>query len=216
MDMKESASEKQESLANKSWNLAGRIVQCCTIGKLREFFKTLIAMQRNAAVVLLVFFLYKTGEALLEPSVKLYLYEKTCIEQLSNDPLICRHLNVNSELERLAQRTASSYIMWYRVLLNVPAILLSLLIGAWSDRFGRKLPMMLPCIGSMTCVFLYLFSMIDGAPTFPLVLIGATINGTFFTILFIGYSFSSKLFKNLSWKLFKKLFLETFLQTFPG
>ena len=95
-------------------------------------------MTRNHLGVLLVFFLYKTGEFLLEPVVKLYLYREVCRSEVSNDAARCKDLGNDPQLEDEVQERASTLLMWYRILQNAPAIALSLVSGSWSDQVGRK------------------------------------------------------------------------------
>lgn len=95
-------------------------------------------MTRNHLGVLLVFFLYKTGEFLLEPIVKLYLYREVCYSEVSNDASRCNAVGTDPKLEDEVQERASTLIMWYRILQNAPAIALSLVSGSWSDQIGRK------------------------------------------------------------------------------
>ena len=54
-----------------------------------------------------------------------------------------------------------------------------LFCGSWSDRIGRKIPIILPCFGCIISVILYMISMVVDSPSMPFVLIGATINGMF-------------------------------------
>ena len=68
--------------------------------------------------------------------------------------------------------------MLYKILVNMPAIVLGLFCGAWSDQVGRKLPIALPCLGTVIAGLFYLMSMIIGHAE-VCILIGATIRGVF-------------------------------------
>lgn len=88
-----------------------------------------------------IFFLFKIADSFLEPTTRLYLY-KTVSELESGE-------------ERPTQRLAAYYLTGYKVLVNLPAVLLGLFCGAWSDRIGRRLPLMLSCYGTiLTCLLL--------------------------------------------------------------
>jgi len=124
-----------------------------------------------------IFFLFKIGEAMLDPVVRLYIYHTTCHELYGNET--CRKLDENQDIELIIQSTVANYIMGYKVLLNLPAILLGLFCGSWSDKVGRKLPVMLPCVGTIIAVILFLTSMIPGVPTILFVLLGGAVRGAF-------------------------------------
>ena len=59
-------------------------------------------------------------------------------------------------------------------------MILSLFAGAWCDHVGRKIPVVLPCFGTILAVLLYMLSMVCGPDAMlPLVLVGASIRGIF-------------------------------------
>lgn len=39
---------------------------------------------------------------------------------------------------------------------NLPAVLYVLVLGSWSDKYGRKLPMLLPFVGSFLATVIYM------------------------------------------------------------
>lgn len=125
-----------------------------------------------------VFFLYKMGESILEPAVKLYLYQGVCIDEFPENLTICESLHKHPKEEDYIQGISALYIMYYKILLNLPAIVLGLFCGAWSDRVGRKLPIMLPCVGSVLASCLYILSGVN-KDSLVFVLAGATVNGIF-------------------------------------
>ncbi|KAK2150370.1 hypothetical protein LSH36_408g00027 [Paralvinella palmiformis] len=127
----------------------------------------------------IIFFLFKVSESMLEPSVRLYIYEAVCLQEV-NSHHRCRFLDRYPQYEHLIQSKAAQYLMYYKILLNIPAVLLVLLCGAWSDRSGRKLPVMLTCFGAMVAVLMYMLSSHVGGGKgafLPLILLGAGIRG---------------------------------------
>jgi len=124
-----------------------------------------------------IFFLFKIGEAMLDPVVRLYIYHSTCQELYGLET--CRKLDEHEDIELAVQNSVASSIMYYKVLLNLPAILLGLFCGSWSDKVGRKLPVMLPCVGTIISVVFFLASMIPAVPTILFVLLGGAIRGAF-------------------------------------
>ena len=77
------------------------------------------------------------------------------------------------------QEKSSSYIIAYKCLLNVPALFLGLLCGAWSDSVGRRPPVLFTCMGSAISLILFLASTYTREYFLPLILIGALIGGCF-------------------------------------
>lgn len=67
--------------------------------------------------------------------------------------------------------------MYYRILLNVPAIVLSMFCGSYSDKYGRKPIILFPCFGSMLAVILYGTSNLVSAYRIPLIIGGAAMQG---------------------------------------
>ncbi len=130
----------------------------------------------------ILFFLFKISEAMLEPSIRLFIYETVCLQD--HDPSTCAKLNAHPEEEALVQTRAASLIMYYKMLINLPAILLVLFCGAWSDRCGRKLPVMLTCAGGVLAVLLYMMCawlQYEGVREeyLLLILVGAAVRGAF-------------------------------------
>jgi PCFT/HCP family folate transporter-like MFS transporter 1/3 len=136
-------------------------------------------IESGGFVAELVFLLYKTAESLSEPTVKLFLYQEICLDEYSIENEICYHLKNHPVEESHVQQLAANYIMYYKILLNLPAIILGLFCGAWSDRVGRKLPMILPCLGAIFAVLIYMLGMLPTWSTLPFILIGAAVNGMF-------------------------------------
>jgi len=46
----------------------------------------------------------------------------------------------------------------YKLVINLPAVLLLLFCGAWSDRVGRKLPVVLSSFGTVIAVIFFMIS----------------------------------------------------------
>lgn len=129
----------------------------------------------------IVFFLFKIGESMLEPTVRLYLYQGVCLRYYGNDTS-CSNLSSYPERENLIQVAAANYIIAYKFLMNFPAIVLGFFCGAWSDAIGRKIPVLLTLVASVLAGILYLFSMATSeteGPIIALVLLGAAVRGGF-------------------------------------
>ncbi|KAH3891834.1 proton-coupled folate transporter-like [Dreissena polymorpha] len=126
-----------------------------------------------------VFFLYKSGESMLDASTRPYIVKVVCHKNFQANDSLCKNLDMFPEVEDKVQAEAGTYLIYYRILVNFPAIFLGLFCGAWSDKYGRKIPMILPSLGSVFSVLFYMMSLssIDNAIVF--VLLGAFIQGSF-------------------------------------
>lgn len=124
-----------------------------------------------------VFFLYKTGESMLDATIRPYIVDTVCTVNYPQNSTICENLDLFPDEENMVQKEASHYVMYYRILVNVPAIFLGLFCGAWSDQFGRKIPMMIPSLGSVLAVLLYMISLVSFPNVLGLVLAGAALQG---------------------------------------
>ena len=130
-------------------------------------------------VVDLVFFLYKTGESMLDATIRPYIVRTVCREQFPSNQSICINIGSYPVLEDYVQSVSASYLIYYRILVNVPAVVLGLLCGTYSDKYGRKIPIMLPSLGSVFAVLMYMISMQFVDIRMTLILCGAGLQGIF-------------------------------------
>ena len=99
-----------------------------------------------------VLFVFMLCTFLKLPVNQQLIFRKSCI-QLYNKPF-CAH-NFTSkgcgeslnEQENAVQKSSSQWIFYNTVAYSVPSIVSSLLLGSWSDKFGRKVAILLPLVG---------------------------------------------------------------------
>lgn len=134
-------------------------------------------------VVDLIFFLYKTGESMLDATTRPYLVRAVCYEifkdEKGKNETTCMNLNEYPVLEDYIQSQSANYLVYFRLLLNIPAIALSLFCGSYSDRYGRKIPILLPSLGSVFAVLLYMTSNLVPEHRIALILGGSAVQGFF-------------------------------------
>ncbi|KAK3084132.1 hypothetical protein FSP39_010770 [Pinctada imbricata] len=133
----------------------------------------------NFLMVDLIFFLYKTGESMLDATIRPYIVRTVCREVFPANETTCINLDSYPVLEDYVQSVSASYLIYYRILVNIPAVILGLLCGTYSDRYGRKIPIMLPSLGSVFAVLLYMCSLVTPDARMVLILAGAGIQGMF-------------------------------------
>jgi len=130
-------------------------------------------------VVEFLFFFYKTGESMLDATTRPYIVRAVCQETFPDNASICQNIDMFPEKEDEVQLMAANYLMYYRLLMTIPAVFLGLFCGAYSDKYGRKIPMMMPSIGSVFAVLLYMLSIMCEEYRIPLILVGSALQGMF-------------------------------------
>ncbi|PAA92511.1 hypothetical protein BOX15_Mlig013497g2 [Macrostomum lignano] len=144
----------------------------------------------SSYLVMMVLFFCKTSESLLQPSVRIYVYQQVCMSKgislavceshSQGDSQSKNRLHMTDEQQSIVQRTASKYLLAYRMLVNLPAVFFSVFAGSWSDRVGRKYPMMLPPLGAILATVCYgASSAIDDSTNLGWVMAGAAVYGFF-------------------------------------
>ena len=83
--------------------------------------------------------------------VNFHLNETEC-SSTSND----NHTQIESDHLDDIQRYVSILNIYGSLIENIPSIILVLYLGPWSERNGRKMPMMCPLVGQMLSIALYL------------------------------------------------------------
>ena len=116
---------------------------------------------------------------MLDATTRPYIVKVVCHTKFSENDSICGELDKYPEIEDDVQADAGLYLMYYRIIVNLPAIFLGLFCGAWSDKYGRKVPMLLPSLGSVFSVLLYMCSLASDNWTIGWILVGAFVQGIF-------------------------------------
>ncbi|XP_055334902.1 proton-coupled folate transporter-like [Paramacrobiotus metropolitanus] len=60
-------------------------------------------------------------------------------------------LSANRHAEDSVRTLASNYVFYRNLVMSLPCVLLSQFIGQWSDKYGRKVPMLMPFLGLFLC-----------------------------------------------------------------
>lgn len=75
------------------------------------------------------------------------IIDKVCLVHLKYDEDICRNLKDFESIKAEVEKMANNYHLGHSFLQMMPPVLLSLFIGSWSDKYGRKLPITVALIG---------------------------------------------------------------------
>lgn len=62
---------------------------------------------------------------------------------------ICTNLEQHDDYKKIVQKTVSDFHQWNGILGHVVPIILALFLGSWSDRRGRKLPLIMGLVGKL-------------------------------------------------------------------
>ncbi|XP_055949041.1 proton-coupled folate transporter-like isoform X2 [Argiope bruennichi] len=86
------------------------------------------------------------------------ILEKTCLSKYSED--ICGNLKNYTEIKSSVEQAAVNYQLIHTLIQTVPAVIVSLFIGSWSDKYGRKLPLQVALLGAiieavLSCICAY-------------------------------------------------------------
>lgn len=114
-------------------------------------------------------------DAVLRPNIP----QIVCFNMFPERLEMCRSLETTPDLEDDVQKQATNYIIYHKCLSNFPALILGLFCGAWSDKYGRKLPMVLPSIGTTFAVLLYMSANVSPQSSVAFFLSGSLVHGCF-------------------------------------
>ncbi|CAL1260938.1 unnamed protein product [Larinioides sclopetarius] len=121
------------------------------------------------------------------------ILEKTCLAKYSED--ICGNLQNHTRIKSSVEQEAVNYQLIHTLIRTAPAVVVSLFIGSWSDKYGRKLPLQMAlagatieAVGSSICAY-YLHSKVEYY-FIPAVFMGCMGGGA--TMLTIVYSYTSE------------------------
>ncbi|XP_062911057.1 proton-coupled folate transporter isoform X2 [Mobula hypostoma] len=103
---------------------------------------------RTIVTVEPVVFLYLMSGLLNSFAVQQLVLVKVC-EELHFEKEVCSSFSHNSQESLVIQSKASYVMLLYVAVLTFLSIPMSILLGAWSDQGGRKLGMILPCVGAL-------------------------------------------------------------------
>ena len=142
-------------------------------------FRIFESLQRYGAEI--IFLLFKTHEMMLDPVAREYLYQISGQEIFGESDGY--HQNATHFVNRDAdtERKAVLYTVIYRHVNSIPSIVLGLMVGSWSDRIGRKLPLVIGCIGMALGSLCFVISTSSWLPTITLFFLACSIRGLFCT-----------------------------------
>jgi len=107
------------------------------------------------AIAEAVIFLSKTGEALLDPTVTLLITRGVCEQENYNESHACSNLSMFKDRENYVQSTSAYYLSLYKLAVYLPIFTLTVYCGAWSDKIGRRTPMIISSTMTIASIVFY-------------------------------------------------------------
>lgn len=94
-------------------------------------------------------FLYMLAFMLTSVVEQAFFLHKACRVNHGLSVEQCATLDANETLKRTVQVTVSNFHQWNNIASHVVPIVLALFLGAWSDKRGRKLPLLCGLVGKL-------------------------------------------------------------------
>ncbi|CAI2730779.1 unnamed protein product [Schistosoma spindalis] len=130
--------------------------------------------KQSIHLVIFCFFLYKLTETILQYGTRIEIYKITCLSIINSTKLqktICSGENDNlinnstkysieNQLLNNVQRLSGYYLLTYRILLNLPATISCFIYGIYSNKYGYKISMLIPCLGAIIACTLFSISLL--------------------------------------------------------
>lgn len=138
-----------------------------------------------------IFLIYSIGDALLDAVLRPNVPQIVCYSMYPNRIHSCRHIEDNVDIEEIVQKEATTYMILHKIITNLPALVLGMFCGAWSDKYGRKLPMVMPSLGTTFAVLLYMAANMAYDGSIACFLVGSVIHGCFGKTAMVSMAVSS-------------------------
>ncbi|KAF8764218.1 proton-coupled folate transporter-like [Argiope bruennichi] len=94
-----------------------------------------------------VMFMYMFSYIMRSVSSTSMILDKVCIVHLNESEYVCHHLKDHKDLKTTVEKIANNYHLGHSMLQMIPSAILACFIGAWSDKYGRKAPIVCALIG---------------------------------------------------------------------
>ncbi|XP_045206305.2 uncharacterized protein LOC123558496 [Mercenaria mercenaria] len=152
--------------------------------------KCLSTVRMQVAVVGVIYFLFRVGLSMFDTTIGPYLLRVVCEKRFfeNND---CDRLEQLLVIENEVREYAGFYFILFRLFLSVPVICSGLYCGAWSDRKGRKIPMLFPCVGTILSAMAFIMSLYIGPQAVWTALLGTLVRSVFGNTIVFAMSVNS-------------------------
>ncbi|CAH8581473.1 unnamed protein product [Schistosoma bovis] len=138
-------------------------------------------LKQSIHLIIFCFFIYKLTETILQYGTRIEIYKIICLSLINSTKLqqtICsgeitndnnnNNIIINSNNDSIenqlllyhVQRLSGYYLLIYRILLNLPATIACFIYGIYSNKYGYKISMLIPCLGAIIACTLFSISLL--------------------------------------------------------
>lgn len=110
-------------------------------------------------------FLYMFSFMLTSVVEQAFFLYKACLVNHNLNATICDHLEDYKEIKKEVQITASNFHQYDNIAAHIFPIILALFLGAWSDKRGRKFPLLMGLTGKL--IYSLMIIVNANQPTWP-------------------------------------------------
>ncbi|XP_018010853.1 proton-coupled folate transporter [Hyalella azteca] len=176
--------DSQESLLNAENVLASSSEPLAGVGAVKKFVLSISVEP--------VLFSYVLAMSLTSTLTTSLLLERICLLTFGGNETICSNISQNSSLQNNVEKTTADINLYCNLITNLPSIILGPLLGDYSDKHGRKLPLVLPLVGAtFTSIAQMAFAFVQSAD--PMWLVACSLprglTGGFAILIMACYSY---------------------------
>ncbi|KAG8197166.1 hypothetical protein JTE90_011326 [Oedothorax gibbosus] len=95
----------------------------------------------------LVMFLYMFSSVVRMVSTTTMILDKACLSNLNFTAEVCANLSHHPVEKTASEKLANNVSVGHGLILMLPACFISAFIGSWSDKYGRKVPLIIALVG---------------------------------------------------------------------
>ncbi|OQV14170.1 putative Solute carrier family 46 member 3 [Hypsibius exemplaris] len=121
--------------------------------------RTLSFLNNQALRTIPAVLLFGLAFGVSQPVYTELIKDRVCELVLGYPTKECEHAKslANHAHSDAIRTVASDYVFYRNLVMSLPCVVLSQFIGQWSDKYGRKVPMMMPFAGLFICGVILLF-----------------------------------------------------------
>lgn len=186
---------KEETVTSQQINYEKTETMVSTVTYIGRKVEPIFSVIRSMKIEVLMF-LYMFSYIMRSVSSTTMIMDKICLVHLNEAENVCNNLGDkhNSELKKLVEKMANNYHLGHSLIQIIPSAILSLFIGAWSDRYSRKIPIIVALSGIILDGFgttLCAYFMKSRVEYYYISAIFTGISGGFIGVLTVLYSYAS-------------------------
>lgn len=125
-----------------------------------------------------VFLWFSIGNILMDLTFRSYISHAVCLDVFQNSA-VCNSVVHHATLEQNVQITSAQYLIYYKIVTYAPSVIFGLYCGIISDKYSRKIPLLLPSFGDTLACVIYIATTTLDIEKAKYLIVGAATNGLF-------------------------------------